>query len=255
MTKSRFVFFILGIAYLGIAIGSLLSIFSINNNVLLGLSISSCLISVGELVNSIGSYFSCRNSFCYSLHYASDFLKNCIDNNVQPKTNVDTYNIKFGIDETLSGRKSCHPVEYDKKRIFPILRAASQGLFILGIVCFILIPFANHEINTQTASRIITIVAFAFMCLNIGVNDWTQETISAKMRFEYDKVVIIDDAFDGFTNGYYYHLQHYTAYNEIQKKSAIDSNCVGGEKTDVDANTSIESNTSNSLFERLQNTR
>lgn len=255
MTKSRFVFFILGIAYLGIAIGSLLSIFSINNNVLLGLSISSCLISAGELINSIGSYFSCRNSFYYSLHYASEFLKNCIEKQIQPKTNVDVYNIKFGVDETLSEHKSCHPVEYDKKRIFPILRTVSQGLFMLGIVCFIIIPFANHEINTQTASRIITIVAFAFMCLNIGVNDWIQETISAKTRFEYDRVVIIDDAFDGFTNGYYYHLQHYTAYNEIQKKSAIESNCVGGEKTDVDANTSIESNTSNSLFERLQNTR
>lgn len=213
MTKSRFMFFVLGMAYMGIAIGSILSIFTIDNNVLLGLSVSSCLISIGELVSNIGSYFMCRNSFCYSLKYTSDYLNNRIESHVQPRTNVDVYNIKYGIDETLAGRKTSHPVEFDKKKVFSVLRTVSQGLFIFGIVGFVLIPFANREINTQTASRIITIIAFAFMCLNIGVNDRVQETVSAKANFDNDKVLIVDDAFSGFLNDYYYHLLHYTSYN------------------------------------------
>ena len=118
MTKSKYVFFVLGIVYLGIALGSFFSVISINNNVLLGLSVSSCLISAGELVNSVGSFFSCRNSFCYSLKYTSEYLSFRIANNIQPRTNVDVYNIKFGIDEALANRKAIHPVEYDKKKVF-----------------------------------------------------------------------------------------------------------------------------------------
>lgn len=213
MSKSKYIFFILGMAYMGIAIGSMLSIFSIDNNVLLGLSVSSCLISIGELGSNIGSYYMCRNSFCYSLKYTSEYLNNRIENHTQPRTNVDVYNIKFGIDETLAGRKPSHPVDYERKKVFSVLRTVSQGLFIFGIVGFVLIPFANHEIDTQTASRIITIIAFAFMCLNIGVNDLLQETVSAKAAFDNDKVLIVDDAFSGFLNEYYNHLLHYTSYN------------------------------------------
>ena len=252
MTKSKYVFFVLGIVYLGIALGSFFSVISINNNVLLGLSVSSCLISAGELVNSVGSFFSCRNSFCYSLKYTSEYLSFRIANNIQPRTNVDVYNIKFGIDEALANRKAIHPVEYDKKKVFPVLRLISRVLFIIGIACFILVPFINHEFNTQTASRVITIVAFAFMCLDIGVNDLVQETVSEKIRFEYDKVVIIDDAFTGFTNDYYYHLQHYTAYSETQKKVEEEKICPSYERVDTNITPTENDRTSKSLFDRLQ---
>lgn len=255
MTKSRFMFFILGMVYMGIAIGSMLSIFTIDNNVLLGLSVSSCLISIGELVSNIGSYYMCRNSFCYSLKYTSDYLNNCIESHVQPRTNVDVYNIKLGIDETLAGRKPSHPVEFDKKKIFSVLRTVSQGLFIFGIVGFVLIPFANREINTQTASRIITIIAFAFMCLNIGVNDCVQETVSAKAAFDNDKVLIVDDAFSGFLNDYYYHLQHYTAFHESSKRTLKDD-VTETNSQEPNVNTDAKTdNSSKSLFERLQNTK
>lgn len=224
MSKSKNVFFILGIVYLAVALGSVCPNFIvINDNVLLGLSASSCLISFGELLNNSGSFFICRNSFRYSLHFTSDYLDSCIKDGKKARTDVDVYNIKLNVDETLSNKKSIHPVIYAKNRVFKYLKAIQQLSFVCGISFFILMPFANINLSTQVATRTITITAFAFVCLNIAVSDRIQEVVSAQARFESDKVLIIEDAFSGFTSEYYYHLQHHVLYSKRQEAIIEDS--------------------------------
>ena len=93
------------------------------------------------------------------------------------------------------------------------------------------------------------------MCLNIGVNDCVQETVSAKAAFDNDKVLIVDDAFSGFLNDYYYHLQHYTAFHESSKRTLKDD-VTETNSQEPNVNTDAKTdNTSKSLFERLQNTK
>ena len=220
MNKSKFTFCILGIVYFGIAIGSLLSNSIVTNNVVLGLSITSLLISFGDTIDTLCSVFMLRNAYNFALDATVEFLNQKIQYNIQPAINVDVRNIRSGIEglKTSKAKSIKHPSIYQKNRLFRYASIISTVLFILSIAVFILMPFFPESVYDEKASRIITIFAFAFICMSIFLNDWRQEIDSAKNRFENETQAIINSAYIDYITAYQGQMQHYEAYTEQKKQ-------------------------------------
>lgn len=239
MNKSRSIFFILGLAYIGIAIGSKLSLFEINNNILLGLSLSSLLISLGDITNNCCGLFIVHNDYNYILNIASEYLTRYINQGTRPMTYIDVYNVRKSVDELVTKKHALHPVEYKEKRVFKIMQAISKGFFVIAVTAFVVIPFVKQELDVWGFSQIITLFAFAFVCINVALTDRISEIGSNRMSFEFDKQVIIDNAFPGYLNDFYTRMQHVEAYQEAQKRKDENENVDNNGKENKTSNNPI----------------
>jgi hypothetical protein len=206
--------------YLGIAVGSILNWFSVSNNVLLGLSIASLFISLGDTVDKLVGICIWRNIYEYSLYVTSCYLTEKIDNNVLPSISIDAYNVRLNIDGLRTNKQKVpsEPLKYQNKKRFGLFGLISKILFIIGIAIFVLSPFVIVDFNINDLSKTITIFAFAFMCINIFLGDYQQDIINSKNNCEMDKHLIIEAAFPGFINYYINRTQHSEAFSSSQKK-------------------------------------
>jgi hypothetical protein len=130
MNKSKYIFCILGAVYLGIAVGSILNWFSVSNNVLLGLSIASLFISLGDTVDKLVGICIWRNIYEYSLYVTSCYLTEKIDNNVLPSISIDAYNVRLNIDGLRTNKQKVpsEPLKYQNKKRFGPIRTYIKNL-------------------------------------------------------------------------------------------------------------------------------
>lgn len=221
MNKSKYVFLILACIYVGIAIGGLFSVITINSNVLLGLSFSSLFIALADAINNHSSIKMLTNDYNYSLQIASDYLQSRIDAGNVTVGNFDVCNIKCSIDALKDALKTkkipVHPNEFEKAKMFKYYNALSIGLFVIGIASFVVIPFSQAR-EDSSLSTYITISAFATMCLNIFCDDKKDEMQRDKQLFENDKVNLIAAIFPDFMFEYNNRTQHLTSYTELMKR-------------------------------------
>ncbi len=128
--RSKFIFLILAIVYCFLAIGKNLGFLLINENVLFGLSVTSLLITLGDVFGTIDDIFLWRNDYNYSLKVASDFLQERISKGCFTIRSFDVCNIKEGIDQLKSNNSPIHPLKYIKKRRHTILSFISTVFFV-----------------------------------------------------------------------------------------------------------------------------
>ena len=209
MNRSKYIFFILALAYFGIAVGSALSFFMLNSNILLALSFSSLIISIEEAIRNTIVLLKLRNEYNYMLMSVSDNIQHRIDNNDKPQVPIDLYNYRRTIEDLITAKRADHPVEYNNMLRFSLLCRFSDVLFCFAIASFIIIPFIKHEIGISHFSQQITIFAFSIMCLNIALSDCQAGIMSGKMTFEQDKLAVMEFAFPGFYSDYMFKLEHF----------------------------------------------
>ena len=129
--RSKYVFLILACVYAGIAVGGIVSAFSISESVLLGLSVSSALISLADGVNNFCRIKALGNDYDYSLFVASEFLQSKIDGGLLAISYFDLCNLKYGIDVLRNKPNPMHPAEYGKKKLFKCGNFVSTVFFIV----------------------------------------------------------------------------------------------------------------------------
>lgn len=221
MNRSKYIFLIFAFVYMGIALCGIFSVLEINENVLLGLSLSSLLISLADIVRNYCRNKALRNEYDFALSVASDYLQHRIDEGNISVGNFDVCNIKYGIDMLKSCPNPIHPVEYNKKKMFEIGRTVSTLFFVTGIASFIILPFI--KIGTENVvARFITLIAFALMCWNIYLNDLESEIIHNKYLFDCDKQSLISSLFPNYKNEFLFQTQHLEAFTKAKEKNKSD---------------------------------
>lgn len=222
MSRSKNVFLVFSIVYIGVALGGAFSLLSITENVLLGLSISSLFISLADSINSYFRNEMIRNDYNYSLSIASEYLQHRIDEGQLSVGNFDICNIKYGIDMLKSQAISIHPVEFSKKKRFMVGNVISTAFFVIGIASFVFLPFIKTGANNSLASCV-TVIAFASMCGNIYLNELQNEISNNKFLFDNDKQSLIAALFPNYMYEYTIRTQHLASYNKSQNEKEAES--------------------------------
>ena len=219
MKRAKYMFLVLPIAYILIAIGKAVSFLDVNNNILLGLSLTSLLLSIGDSISIISSYRIVQNSLEYSLSWLSRRLGERIEENTVDTIHYDVYNIKAGIDNIKSVKKeSIHPIEYSKRKAVVFFQHVPIVFFGLAILCFVIIPFVKKDITNNSAPQYLTIVAFAVMCLNIYLDEETTELNWTVNFLNGDKLILVNSACPGILVEYFNHMQHYMSSQKLEEE-------------------------------------
>ncbi len=197
MKKSKFLFAIMAVTYILIAIASVLQWLTISENILLGLSMSALFSALSDIMASGANIMIIRNEFDYIIGLTSSFLETKISQSqYNPATNIR--NIKFGIESMSKGYKTAkHPNEYCQGRKIKLWNISSQILFILSIVVFILAPFFP-VIFDQSYSVMLTLCAFSAMCLNLYFGEYLSDIVDKKNSFLNKEQSIIQMAYPDF---------------------------------------------------------
>lgn len=219
MNKSKYVFLILFIAYLGIGIGSRFGIIILSNNVLLGLSLSALFMAIGDAVDNIVKMCMWENDYRYTLYLTSKFLEQKIMAGLINNPSIDVNNLKENIDSLRRITKEpMHPTNYGKLFVFRCLEKISISCFVIGVSCFIVMPFLRWKVENDGISAMITIFAFSVMCINLFLNDVTNETLKDNAYFINDKQSVIQSVYIDYMA--YYNEKMFHRYNSIMLKES-----------------------------------
>ena len=246
MSKTRFTFLVIGLVYLLIALFSVFPWLEISENILFGLSLTSLLISIGDTIDKLAILAIYINLFEFTLYITSDYLTQRINENMTKFIKIDVYNIRLGLDNLRFNINEVpqHPADFQSRMIFSVAYRSSQCLFLAGIASFIFIPFLNFDFYINGISRILTICAFAFMCINIFLGDMQQHYFELRNNCELDKHTIIEDSYPGFKSYYVFRMEHNKAYNEQkQAEETARYNDETSENTTNHGDTKEEDNT------------
>lgn len=141
MRKSQYVFIIMAVAYIVIAILNLREWVTVSENILFGLSMSALFSSLSDIFSNIVGKRIYQNEFDYIIKITSDFLAEKISNNPLNSL-IDIRNVKQNVENISKGyKKAVHPNEYCKRKVNVLINISSQICFILSITVFILAPF------------------------------------------------------------------------------------------------------------------
>ena len=215
MKKSKYVYLILFVVYMVIALASSCSILSINENVLLGLSIASLFMSLSDMFSNIIQIMLEKNEYNYSLFITSEFLQQKIQAGFITANCIDVCNIKYNIDALMSTKNPTYPNTYNKKRGFLFLHIFSVIFLVLAISCFIGFPFLT--ISNNNLAKYVTIVAFAFVCLNLYLNEVEYEIKVNEHSLKNDKQSLIRVLFPDFDSYYFGKTEHEDNYQKAQE--------------------------------------
>ena len=155
---------------------------------------------------------------------ASEFLTKQIQEGTKPNTNIDVYNVRKNVDELATSKKALHPAEYKEKKVLKAFHNLTKVLFIIAITIFVVVPFVKQELDVIGISQLITLFAFASLCINVALTDQQADIQWKRQNFEIDKQIIIDNAFPGYLTEFYTRMQHVEAYREAQKQKAENQN-------------------------------
>ena len=218
MKKTKYIFLILSILYIFIAIGKKWAIVSVNDNILLGLSLTSLLMSLGDAVNMYISLSSLSNTYNYSLLWLKGKIEQRIQNNTINTFTYDPYNMINSLEEMRTTRRTPpHPYLYGESKGMKFVQIVPTILFIAGVSCFMVIPFLNIVVQDSNASQYITIVAFAVMCFNIYLGEELSDLSRRNTVLLSDKLLVFEAAAQGIQAEYYQHMQHYVSYTKTEE--------------------------------------
>lgn len=211
MKKSKHIFAIMAVTYTIIAILNLGDWVTVSENILLGLSMSALFSALSDILSNIVGIRTCQNEFDYIIRVTSEFLMGKISNNMYNSL-IDSRNVKLNVENMSKGYKTAvHPNEYCKRKINVLINILSQICFILSITVFILAPFPMILLQ-QSYSVLLTLLAFASMCLNLYLEEHISDIIQKKTHFFSDTQLIIQMAYSDFTSFLNLRFSYYEDY-------------------------------------------
>lgn len=208
MKRSNFFFIIMSVAYLGIAIGVISGLLSVTETILIGLSITSFSISVGDIFANFNNLRLWKNDYFFCLKIASNYLGDRIQEGNLRITNVDVFNVKCNLDQKIGKRKPVLPKQLQDGKKTKVLIRLSYIFFISGIVCFLITPYIPSFDSAVSVSKSLTIFAFAAMCFNIFLTEMVDFYCENKTIFENETQVVIESVFPGYMNHFYMKRYH-----------------------------------------------
>lgn len=211
MRKSQYVFLIMAVAYIVIAILNLREWVTVSENILFGLSMSALFSALSDIFSNIVNKCIYQNEFDYIIKVTSGFLAEKIPNNPLNSL-IDFRNVKLNIENMSKGyKKAVHPNEYCKRKINVLINISSQICFVLSISVFILAPFPLFLIQ-NAYSVLLTLIAFAAMCFNLYIGEIIADIIQKKTHFLNDTQLIIQMVYTDFMEFLNSRLYHYENY-------------------------------------------
>ena len=222
MKKSSFVFIIMAVVYLAIAISGGVGWLTIPDNILLGLSLSALFSAISDILYNIGWKSTVRNNLDYTIRVAVEFLtEKQANNTLIANPNINIVGVRQAIKEMSNNYQNArHPVDYDKKRFITIMKVGSQISFIISITIFICSPFLSLPFNSSFSS-IITLVAFSAMCFNLYLVEAISEIINKRNDFLNKEQLIIQIAYPDFFNYFNVRLQAYVENDSKEEKDEV----------------------------------
>ena len=220
--KSSFVFIIMAVVYLAIAISGGVGWLTIPDNILLGLSLSALFSAISDILYNIGWKSTVRNNLDYTIRVAVEFLtEKQANNTLIANPNINIVGVRQAIKEMSNNYQNArHPVDYDKKRFITIMKVGSQISFIISITIFICSPFLSLPFNSSFSS-IITLVAFSAMCFNLYLVETISEIINKRNDFLNKEQLIIQIAYPDFFNYFNVRLQAYVENDSKEEKDEV----------------------------------
>lgn len=222
MKKSSYVFIIMAVVYLAIAISGGVGWLTIPDNILLGLSLSALFSAISDILYNIGWKSTVRNNLDYTIRVAVEFLtEKQANNTLIANPNINIVGVRQAIKEMSNNYQNArHPVDYDKKRFITIMKVGSQISFIISITIFICSPFLSLPFNSSFSS-IITLVAFSAMCFNLYLVEVISEIINKRNDFLNKEQLIIQIAYPDFFNYFNVRLQAYVENDSKEEKDEV----------------------------------
>lgn len=201
MKKSKYVFAIMAVVYLVVAISERFGWLTITENILLGLSLSALLSAVSDILYNIGYLFIATNEFNYIIRITSEFLEDRLSKNYSiSNSNINIRNVKACVEGMDKNYKTAvHPNEFYKKKRIKVVYVLSQVSFIISIGVFIFVPFLP-ALPQQSLSTFLTLIAFSAMSFNLHMSEAVSDKTAARNDFMNKEQVIIQTAYPDFSN-------------------------------------------------------
>lgn len=220
MRKSQLVFAIMAAVYTIIAILHSIERIEVSESILLGLSMSALLSALSDALSNTVGIRANRNELGYIAQTTSDFLAEKISHNIS-NTNypsIDIRNVKLNVENMSNGYQTAvHPNEYCKEKTNTLINLGSQICFTFSIAAFILAPFLLISFP-QSYSVLLTLCAFAAMCLNLCLEEMISDIVQKKNHFFCDTQLIIQMVYPDFMDFLNSRLYHYENYISIANK-------------------------------------
>lgn len=200
--KSKFVFLILFLGYVFIAIGDLIGFVTSGQEILFGLSLSALLMSLSDCITGLKIGLFQRNEMRYIAKCSSYFLEDKLKKKAFPTNqSVNIRNVKKNLEEENPNfEKSKHPNEFNTLILMKVLKFFEILFFAISILAFVVSPFFSiPSAVIEKATIIITLFAFGFMCLNIFISEVNNELNKRRLIFINNTQIHIDSTYAGFS--------------------------------------------------------
>lgn len=202
MEKSKFIFVVLFVGYIVIAILDAFGILSVGSIVLFGLSLAALLSTMSEAVNGIVSILSQKNQMAFIAKCSIAFIGLKLDSAAPRSTSIaDIANIQKNLeDQNPHYIKAVHPNEYWSRKSMKGLRTVMSFFDVCFIFSFIITPFIKApNIDLTGISVFITLCAFGLMCFNIFTSELQNDLFKKQSDFYNSPHILINLIYPDFT--------------------------------------------------------
>ena len=176
MKKSKYIFIIMSLVYIVMAVLYLCWFITMGDNLLFALSTAALLLSVSDAFGKMVTFLCVNNTYNADLKLTIDFLDSKISSGQVITRIINVRNTRENFKFLIKKKYTfCHPQDYSQKTIIKVLQFISIFLFIMGIATFIIVPFVNYTITNGVLTSIVTIFAFSAMTLCLYLDDLINE--------------------------------------------------------------------------------
>lgn len=232
MKKTRGIFLILVIVYMMIGSMGCLDIISVGNNLLFGLAVSTLLMSVSDIMDDVVLRRKGVNEYGFLLKCTANYLEQELgEDSERFIKNPALCTVKQELINTkVDYEAAVHPLQFDRRQVFLVTGKLSAVLFALSVAAFILVPFVNQEWFSARASVLMTVWAFAALCMDLYVQELISDTDDERQAFWSQTQLMLQTAcpeFPAYLNRMLCCQEEYDAMQEevslsgIQKESPM----------------------------------
>lgn len=200
MKKTRGIFLILVIVYMLIGTMGAAGIISVGSNLLFGLAVSSLLMSVSDIMDDAVLMKKGVNEYRFLLKCTTAFLDQELGEDTDRfMKNPTLCTVKQELVNTkVNFEKAEHPVQFERRQLFAVTERLAAVLFALSIAAFILVPFVNQEWFSARASILMTVWAFAALCMDLYVQELISDTEDARHIFWNQTQLMLQSTYPEF---------------------------------------------------------
>lgn len=199
--KSKFVFLILFLGYILIAIGDLTGFVTAGQEILFGLSLSALLMSLSDCATAVKILLCQKNEMRYIAKCSSHFIDVKLKQNIPPANlGINIRNVKKNLeDENPYYQKSKHPNEFNVTKSIKFLNSLEIIFFVVSIFAFVVFPFFKISFEVISKATIfVTLIAFGFMCLNVYISELNSEQNNRRLNFIHNTQIHINSVYTDF---------------------------------------------------------